>query len=92
MISEETIKKFKAILGIDVPAKKVIKLADVPAVDATGADVVLTIDGDAPIVGAVVTVAGSPAADGEYVLSDGTNITIVGGIISAVESTTDEST
>lgn len=37
-------------------------------------------------VGGIVTVNSEPAADGEYVLEDGTNISVSGGVISELES------
>lgn len=76
-----------------IPATKVpAKLADVPVKDESGADVILTIDGDVPAVGMPVMVGTSPAADGEYILADGTTITIAAGLISEIATKESETT
>ena len=37
-------------------------------------------------IGGAVTISGQPAPDSEYVLADGTNITVVGGVITEIET------
>lgn len=65
---------------VAVPGPTDYKLADGTAVNI-----------DKLEVGGVLTVAGAPAADGEYTLDDGTSITVLNGVISEVESAVDES-
>lgn len=93
MLSQETITKFKAMLGIELPATKVeapVVLAEVPTVDASGSDVVLSIDGDVPAIGQAVKVGDAPAADGEYKMKDGSVITVMGGLIAEIATAKEE--
>lgn len=70
--------------------------ADFQNLDLTTADgTTLTIEtaGDTIAVGDTVSVGGSPAADGDYTLTDGRTITVTGGVITAImEASTDEAT
>jgi len=83
----ETLLKIKALFN-DMPATPEVPVApSAPAkmVDATLQDgTAITVD--KMEVGGKVLIGGVPAPDAEYVLSDGTNITTVGGIITEIES------
>lgn len=71
-----TFKKLKSLFGI--------KEKSIEMTDASGA--VLTIETEAaePAVGDAVTIGGSPAADGEYVMADNSKIIVLDGKISEI--------
>ncbi len=93
---------FKEIVGNKISDIK--QLFEIPApvatvefVDVKTSDgAVLRVDGKAPVVGGkcmIVDATGAnPAPDAEYALEDGSTITVVGGVISEVESSAAEST
>jgi len=82
---DKIIEGLKVKLSAMLPATKVAKLAEMPVVDATGAEVVLSIDGDVPAVGMPVMVGTSPAADGEYKLADGSILVVAGGVVAEIK-------
>lgn len=71
-----TFKKLKSLFGVK---EKSLELTD-----ASGA--VLTIETEAaqPAIGDAVTIGGSPAADGEYIMADNSKIVVVDGKISEI--------
>lgn len=79
-------EKLKSIfLKMEADQVQDIKLSEVKLKDGT----TLTIEGEAPVVGASVQVVSDggniPAVDGEYELEDGSKITIASGKISEVK-------
>lgn len=53
--------------------------------DASGAVLTIETDAAAPAVGDAVTIAGQPAADGEYAMADNTTIVVMDGKISEIK-------
>jgi hypothetical protein len=85
MLSKETKDALKSALlklGIDLPAKQVVKLEDVALIDGT----VLSVD--KMEVGATATFTGADGvaipAEGEFELADGTKIICMAGVITEI--------
>lgn len=86
MLSQETKDALKSALiklGINIPAKPVVKLEDVALVDGTMLSV------DAMEVGAAATFTGADGvaipAEGEYELADGSKVVCAGGLITEIK-------
>lgn len=82
--TKEAVKNFIAKLGIELPAKPVVKLEDVTLMDGT----ILTVD--AMEVGSPATFTGADGiaipADGEYeVKADGSSIVCVAGVVTEIK-------
>ena len=60
-----------------------VKLAETKAMDESGAEIMLTIDGEV-VVSTPVMVAEAPAPNGKYVLESGVTIVVVDGLIAEV--------
>lgn len=60
-----------------------IALSEMKAIDETGSEVMLTIDGEV-VVSTPVMVAGAPAINGKYTLESGVTIVVVDGLIAEV--------
>lgn len=87
----EVLGVIKVAMGSDMPGP-VTPIAPVtePAPTKMSTDYPLadgtTVTIDTLAVGGMITIAGNPAPDGEYVLPDGTNVTSAGGVITEVAS------
>lgn len=86
MLSKETIDSLKSALvklGINIPAKPVVKLEDVALIDGTMLSV------DKMEVGAAATFTGADGvaipAEGEYELADGSKVMCAGGLITEIK-------
>lgn len=86
MLNEKTqnlVKSFIAKLGIELPAKPVVKLEDVTLIDGT----MLTVD--AMEVGSPATFTGADGvaipAEGEYELADGSKIVCAAGVVTEIK-------
>lgn len=87
MLSKETKDALKSALlklGIDLPAKQVVKLEDVTLIDGTMLSV------DKMEVGAMATFTGADGvavpAEGEFELADGTKVMCMAGVITEIKT------
>jgi len=64
--------------------------ADVTLTLADGRQIVVVTESGTPAVGDVVTLDGQPAPDGDYVMSDGSSISVADGKITAITPKTDD--
>ena len=91
ILGKELTEKVKSFLKLNAtPVKVNVKLDDIALNDGT----ILTVD--KMEVGATATITNAdgvvPAPDGEYVDTDGNNYTVVGGLITEIETAAAEAT
>lgn len=63
---------------------------DIELTDANGVILTVITDAEQPAVGDKVTIDGAPASDAEYMMPDGGTIVTVGGVITEIESASEE--
>ncbi len=83
-------KRLLAALGVAqaVAGGAPMKNLDVSTVDGT--QLVIESTGDTYVIGDAVTIDGTPAPDGEHILSDGNTIVVADGIITDIIDATEE--
>lgn len=79
------LQKIKAFFEMPVaPVAPVVELEEKLYKLKDGTDISIKQKGEAPAVNDIVLVAGMPALDGDHELEDGTKVTTVSGVISAI--------
>jgi len=88
MDRNESIQKIKEIMKNLMFSETVeVKLSDIKLQDGT---IIQSPDSEIKVGSLVTDSTGAPCADGEYVLEDGTNVTVLNGAVSEVEAPVEE--
>ena len=88
MDRNESIQKIKEIMKNLMFSETVeVKLSDIKLQDGT---VIQSPDSELKVGSLVTDSTGAPCADGEYVLEDGTNVTVLNGAVTEVEAPVEE--